>query len=108
LGTTEVDDGSWAESGKLSYRNLAGELLTMIYNPTTGIAQGKIESRRSLPDNPNRNSDRSNNPQDWQVISSPYITEALGRGVLSIDIPGYPPEAIDLRAILQLVPNHAE
>lgn len=107
LGNTQIEDSLWEQSGKLSYRNLAGELLTMIYNPEAGIAQGVRQLRRSTNGDPTQgdDSDRENrNFKDWQVISSPYITESLRRGVLSINIPGYPPEEIHLREILQLTP----
>ena len=81
LGNTAVEDSFWEQSGKLSYRNLAGEVLTMTYNPEMTAAQ-------DVP--------------AWPVISSPYITEPLHQGILSIDVPGYPYEEINLRKILQL------
>ncbi len=85
LGQTAIDDNLWERSGKLSYRNLKGELLTMTYNP-------ELEANQDIPQN----------IQNWQVISSPYIAESLRQGILAIDVPGYPREAIDLRKILQL------
>ncbi len=85
LNQTAIEDTLWERSGKLSYRNLKGEVLTMTYNPELGINQSIPEAI-----------------QDWQVISSPYINESLRRGILAIDVPSYPHEAIDLRKILQL------
>lgn len=85
LSQTAIEDSLWERLGKLSYSNLKGESLTMIYNPNMATAQ-----------------DISQDIQDWQVISSPYITESLRWGILAIKIPGYPHEEINLREIIQL------
>jgi hypothetical protein len=75
LAQTEVDD-RLEEQGMISYRNLQRDLLTI-------------------------SAQQQDNFTDWQVISSPYINETLRRGVLSIDIPGFPAGAIDFREVFQ-------
>jgi len=110
LDKTLVEASLWEQAGRLSYHNLAGELLTMIYNPELGIPQSLIQGRRrslisSNRVDPNQEEERNSlesDIQDWQILASPYIKESLRRGILSIDIPGYPHQEINLKEILYL------
>lgn len=76
LDKTEIDDSSWADIGKLTYKSLQGDRLSLTYNPQGGIGKGEINGKERVVEN-------------LPVLDSPYVQEKLNSGILSITIPGY-------------------
>ncbi len=75
LDRTEVDDESWQSQGKLVYKTLAGDRLSLTYNPNGGIGRGSINGKEVVLEN-------------WPVLSSPYLNQDLYSGLLELDYPG--------------------
>ena len=76
LDKTEIDDSSWTDLGKLTYKSLQGDRLSLTYNQQGGIGKGEINGKERVVEN-------------LPVLDSPYVQEKLNSGILSITIPGY-------------------
>ena len=75
LDNTEVNDTEWQSQGKLSYKSLAGDRLSLTYNPNGGVGLGRINGENLVLEN-------------WPVLSSPYLNQDLYSGLLQLDYPG--------------------
>lgn len=75
LDQTDVNDKDWQNQGKLAYRTLAGDSLVLTYAPHGGIGHGSINGEEVVLEN-------------WPVLSSPYLNQALYSGLLELDYPG--------------------
>jgi hypothetical protein len=65
-----------AESGAIkSYKSLAGDRLSLTYNPNGGVGVGRINGENLILEN-------------WPVLSSPYLNQDLYSGLLELDYPG--------------------
>ncbi|MGL5081574.1 MAG: hypothetical protein ACRC8A_08810 [Microcoleaceae cyanobacterium] len=89
LDQAKVDDSQWSSQGKLTYQSLAGDLISLTYNPQSAIGVATINHQPRVL-------------KSWSVIESPYIQEMLNSGVLSINLKSnHPkPEKWQLRGTL--------
>lgn len=75
LDRTEVNDTEWQSQGKLTYKTLAGDRLSLTYVPDSGVGLGRINGEEVRL-------------QNWPVFSSPYLNQDLYSGLLELDYPG--------------------
>jgi hypothetical protein len=75
LDHTEVNDTEWQSQGKLTYKTLAGDRLSLTYVPDSGVGLGRINGEEVIL-------------QNWPVFSSPYLNQDLYSGLLELDYPG--------------------
>lgn len=74
LERTEVRDAAWETDGRLEYKSLLKDRLTMTYKPQGAIAIATINGKpRQL--------------ENWPVIDSPYVRQPLNSGVLEVKEP---------------------
>jgi len=75
LDHTAVNDTEWQIQGKLTYKTLAGDRLSLTYVPDSGVGLGRINGEEVRL-------------QNWPVFSSPYLNQDLYSGLLELDYPG--------------------
>lgn len=75
LDHTAVNDTEWQSQGKLTYKTLAGDRLSLTYVPDSGVGLGRINGEEVRL-------------QNWPVFSSPYLNQDLYSGLLELDYPG--------------------
>lgn len=75
LDRTEVNDTEWQRQGKLTYKTLAGDRLSLTYIPDSGVGLGRINGEEVIL-------------QNWPVFSSFYLNQDLYSGLLKLDYPG--------------------
>jgi len=75
LDHTAVNDTEWQSQGKLTYKTLAGDRLSLTYVPDSGVGLGRINGEEVIL-------------QNWPVFSSPYLNQDLYSGFLELDYPG--------------------
>lgn len=74
LARTEVRESAWETEGRLEYKSLAGDQLTMTYKPLGAIATATINGKpRQL--------------ENWPVLESPYVRQPLKSGFLEVKEP---------------------
>lgn len=78
LDQTEIVDQDWKNQGKLSYKSLAGDRLTLTYQKNGAIGDAIINGEQRVLEN-------------WPVLDSPYIQQKLYSGQLEIKAPPHPP-----------------
>lgn len=78
LDQTEIVDQDWKNQGKLSYKSLAGDRLTLTYEKNGALGDAFINGERRVLEN-------------WPVLDSPYIQQKLHSGQLEIQVPPQPP-----------------
>lgn len=91
LDNTEVNDKEWQSQGKLTYKSLAGDRLSLSYNPDGGVGLGRINGEDRILEN-------------WPVLSSPYLNQDLYSGLLELDYPGGDYPGVEWR--LEMTPNN--
>lgn len=75
LDHTAVNDTEWQIQGKLTYKTLAGDRLSLTYVPDSGVGLGRINGEEVRL-------------QNWPVFSSLYLNQDLYSGLLELDYPG--------------------
>ncbi|WP_354635618.1 hypothetical protein [Planktothricoides raciborskii] len=75
LDHTAVNDTEWQSQGKLTYKTLAGDRLSLTYVPDSGVGLGRINGEEVRL-------------QNWPVFSSLYLNQDLYSGLLELDYPG--------------------
>lgn len=78
LDQTEIVDQDWKNQGKLSYKSLAGDRLTLTYQKNGALGDAIINGEKRVLEN-------------WPVLDSPYIQQKLYSGQLEIKVPQQPP-----------------
>jgi hypothetical protein len=78
LDQTKIVDQDWKNQGKLSYKSLAGDRLTLTYQKNGALGDAIINGEKRVLEN-------------WPVLDSPYIQEKLYSGQLEIKVPQQPP-----------------
>ncbi|MGL5132079.1 MAG: hypothetical protein ACRC78_06095, partial [Planktothrix sp.] len=78
LDQTQIVDQDWKNQGKLSYKSLAGDRLTLTYQKNGAIGDALINGEKRVLEN-------------WPVLESPYIQQKLYSGQLEIKAPPQPP-----------------
>ncbi len=74
LDRTEVRDAAWKTDGRLEYKSLVGDEITMTYTPQGAIAIATINGKpRQL--------------ENWPVLESPYVRQPLKGGFLEVKEP---------------------
>ncbi|WP_254173666.1 hypothetical protein [Planktothrix pseudagardhii] len=68
----------WKSQGKLSYKSLAGDRLTLTYQQNGALGNAIINGKQQVL-------------EDWPVLESPYIQEKLYSGLLEVNVPQHPP-----------------
>ncbi|MBD2483345.1 hypothetical protein [Planktothrix sp. FACHB-1365] len=77
LDQTEIQDQDWKSQGKLSYKSLAGDRLTLTYQQNEALGNAIINGKQQVLEN-------------WPVLDSPYIQEKLYSGLLEVNVPQQP------------------
>ena len=77
LDQTQIQDQDWKNQGKLSYKSLAGDRLTLTYQKNGAIGEAVINGEKRVLEN-------------WPVLESPYVQEKLYSGQLEIKVPQKP------------------
>ncbi|WP_083620610.1 hypothetical protein [Planktothrix serta] len=77
LDQTEIQAQDWKNQGKLSYKSLAGDRLTLTYQKNGAIGDAVINGEKRVLEN-------------WPVLDSPYIQEQLYSGQLEVKVPQQP------------------
>lgn len=78
LDQTKIIDQDWKNQGRLSYKSLAGDRLTLTYQKNGAIGDAVINGEKRVLEN-------------WPVLESPYIQQKLYSGQLEIKAPPHPP-----------------
>ncbi|NJO47109.1 MAG: hypothetical protein HC835_16625 [Oscillatoriales cyanobacterium RM2_1_1] len=74
INPVKVDDSQWDTQEKLTYQSLAGDTISLTYNPQGAIGTAEINHQPRVLKN-------------WPVIQSPYIQLPLNSGLLTVTNP---------------------
>ncbi len=77
LDQTEIEDQEWKSQGKLTYKSLAGDHLTLTYQKNGAIGDAVVNGEKRILEN-------------WPVLDSPYVQQPLYSGQLEVKVPSQP------------------
>ena len=77
LHQTEIQDQDWKTQGKLTYKSLAGDRLTLTYQKNGGIGDAVVNGEKRIL-------------EKWPVLDSPYVQQPLYSGQLEVKVPSQP------------------
>ncbi|MGF1492026.1 MAG: hypothetical protein ACFBSC_06125 [Microcoleaceae cyanobacterium] len=89
LDTTLSLDDQWPNQGKLTYRSLLGDTISLTYNPDGAVGQATVNGNvedLEVKDLEVKDLELEDS-KNWPVIESPYVRSELNRGVLEINLP---------------------